>query len=46
VIRWVFRNASIFRLPGRQHDYEDITVNPARMNFKAGNTVIHVIDTL
>lgn len=42
----MFKNASIYRLPGRPYDYEDITVNPDRMDIKAGNAVIHVIDTL
>jgi hypothetical protein len=45
-VKWIFRNASIYRLPGHQYDYEDITVNPQRMDIKAGNAVIHVIDTL
>lgn len=42
---WKFKNASIYRIPG-SYNYEDITVNPHRMDIKAGNAIIHVIDTL
>lgn len=44
-VKWVFKNASIYKIPGT-YDYEDITVNPQRMDIKAGNSIIHVIDTL
>jgi hypothetical protein len=44
-VRWVFKNASIYKIPG-SFDYEDIHVNPQRMDIAAGNAVIHVMDTL
>ena len=44
-VRWVFKNASIYKIPGT-FNYEDINVNPKRMDIKAGNAIIHVIDTL
>lgn len=44
--KWVFKNASIYKIAGHPYDYEDITVMPDRMDIKAGNAVIHVIDTL
>jgi hypothetical protein len=44
-VRWVFKNASIYKIPG-SFDYEDIHVNPKRMDIAAGNAVIHVMDTL
>ena len=42
---WKFKNASIYKIPGT-FNYEDITVNPERMDIKAGNAVIHVVDTM
>jgi hypothetical protein len=43
---WVFKNASIFFNPDTQ-SYEDVVVNPARMDITAGKgSVIHVINTM
>lgn len=44
-VKWVFKNASIYKIPGT-FNYEDINVNPNRMDIKAGNAIIHVISTL
>lgn len=44
-VTWVFKNASIYKIPGT-YDYEDIKVNPRRMDIRAGNAIIHVMDTL
>lgn len=43
-MHWVFRNASAYRIPGTQYDYEDIALIPSRMNIKAGAAWLHLID--
>lgn len=42
--QWILRNASAVKIPGAQYSYEDVGIIPDKMDIKAGNAVVHIID--
>lgn len=43
---WVLLNASLFKLPGRQYDYEDVPIDPDRSDVRAGKAIVHTTRSL
>jgi hypothetical protein len=42
--QWLLRNASAVRVPGTNHTYQDVGIIQNKMDIKAGNAIVHIID--
>lgn len=44
ITQWVLQNASGIRQPGSNYSWEDIGIDPKKMDIKAGASLVHVLD--